>query len=192
MSQREIEEFFNEYFDRMRRDLGREIQFQRDNPDTLAGNVLVALGLLTYTEVLGRLMLWNPSSRAQRRRNPSDGRIPFYAFLDRLDGGWYGAWRRRWQSANQVDLYDVLRNGLAHQYVPKVAARLWFNFGAPYGFEDVGWGILQFNLEPYYRHFCEEGRKLHDDLKNHWDPLVPLERRIVPVSPPGDFAADSG
>jgi hypothetical protein len=55
----------------------------------LAANVLVALGLVTYTEVLSRLVLWNPTDRSDRRRAPKDGRIPFYTFLDRPDGGWY-------------------------------------------------------------------------------------------------------
>jgi hypothetical protein len=76
--------------------------------------------------------------------------------------------------------------------VPKIAARLWFGFNDSSGFQDAGWGILQFNMEPYYRHFCEAGERLHDELRGHWDPQIPLERKVVPVRPPGDFAADSG
>jgi hypothetical protein len=104
MTQAELEGFFTDFFGRMRDDLGREIKYQRDNPTALAANVLVALGLVTYTEVLGRLLLWNPPRRGDRRRNPKDGRIPFYAFLDRLDYGNYGFWQRRWEVENKVDL----------------------------------------------------------------------------------------
>lgn len=179
MTRADIEVFFAEYFGRMRVDLGREIQFQRDNPQSVAGNVLVALGLMTYTEVLGRLVLWNPLRRSDKRVNPKDGRVAFYKFLDRLDDGWYHSWRLEWRRQTKVDLYDVLRNGLAHQYVPKVAARLWFGFDEQHGFENINPGILEFRMEPYYRHFCEAGERLHQELQTHWDPEVPLERRFV-------------
>ena len=51
----------------------------------------------------------------------------FNAFLDRMDGGVYAAWRRTWEKPRR-NLYVALRNGLVHEYVPKVSAKLWFCF----------------------------------------------------------------
>ena len=60
MSREDVEYFRAEFDDRMVRDIDREIAWQRTNPNALAGNVLCALGLVVYTEVLG-------SSKADNR-----------------------------------------------------------------------------------------------------------------------------
>lgn len=55
MAPAEIEEFHAAYYGRMVRDVQREIKWQEDHPNDVAGNMLCALALVVYTEVLGRL-----------------------------------------------------------------------------------------------------------------------------------------
>lgn len=155
MTKAEVEHFFRHYFWRMKRDVAREIQWQRDHPRLIAGNLLCGLALVAYTEVMGRLALGHTGKRVANR-------TAFNEFLDRFDAGSYRRWRLQWETPRRK-LYDVLRNGLVHEYVPKVNARLWFAYDEPFGLRDRA-GVLEFNIAPYHRHFSDAGDQLRKEL----------------------------
>ena len=156
MSRGELEFFFDHYFSRMQRDVEREIDWQRRNPNSVAGNVLCALALVAYTEILGTLIVGRSGRRLRDR-------AAFNAFLDRLDAGRYGMWRKRWETPRRR-LDDILRNGLVHAYAPS-GTRLWFDFEGTFGLDyDSRSGLLHLNIEPYHRHFCQAGDELKREL----------------------------
>jgi hypothetical protein len=104
MSKKQLDEFFDEYvFGAMFTDIEREIKWGRANfrgeSDEGGGNFLAALGLLCYTEALGKLMLANP---------PHVGSGPFEAFFDTLGGGRYGEWRVDWEKASRLHVSRCL------------------------------------------------------------------------------------
>lgn len=143
----------------MTRDIAREIDWQHAHPNDLAGNMLCALGLVVYTEVLGRL-----SIQQQQRRYPRRPSEAFYVFLDRMKGGAYAKWRAEWQKRHTEDLYDVLRNGLAHEYLPKIRTKLWFEPEQDFGLGEESGFDLCLRMEPYYVDFCAAGDELFRKL----------------------------
>lgn len=98
-------QFFDKYvFGWMCADIEREISWAREGKS--AGNVLTALGLLAYTEFMG--------SQLPKSRCPNGGaRKQFEAFFREL-GPDYAA-----LLDNGVNIYDVFRCGLAHEYFVK-------------------------------------------------------------------------
>jgi hypothetical protein len=150
--------FYTNFYGRMRDDIGRDIRWQLEHPNDWAGNVLCALGLVVYTEVLGRLAI------EQQQRRFARNAEAFYSFLDRMRGGEYAEWRAEWQKRHARDLYDVLRNGLAHQYLPKVRTKLWFEPDEPFGLgEDPGFDLC-LRIEPYHSDFCAAAEELFREL----------------------------
>lgn len=93
-------------------------------------NFLAALGLVSYTEVLGGLVTGNAGKRGCAAEN-------FRAFLPYL-GSDYQALETK-----GVDLYDTVRCGLVHQYFIKGGATIWMNANAPCG-------IFAGQIEPTY------------------------------------------
>ncbi len=149
-----------EFYRRMVRDLDREINWQREHPNELAGNVLCALLLVVYTEVLGRLAVEQLEHR--RARNPE----AFRAFLRRMSGGAYADWCTAWEKRHRKKIYDVLRNGLVHEYVPKIGAKLWFFFESDenFGFGEEADYPLVLKIRPYFDDFRAAGEQLFGQL----------------------------
>lgn len=172
MSRAQISEYFKQIGRWMEDDIGREIKIAQlsDKPEGRArlselgiplggGNLLMALGLVAYTEALGRLRVYN-SDRSQFSNDPAC----FNAFFDAMAGGAYAAWwRDKWRGPRNKTPYDVLRNGLAHEYHPKVPSNIHIGTGEALGLDYEG-DRLVFNTEPYYRHFCAEMKVLRDQL----------------------------
>ena len=159
MSREDVEYFRAEFYDRMVRDIDREIAWQRTNPNALAGNVLCALGLVVYTEVLGRVAIQQLEGRQPRNRDAFD------AFLRRM-GAAYDAWRRAWERKHRRSVYDALRNGLAHEYVPKVGSKVWFYFEPQEGFglgEESEYPLV-LKMRPYFDDFRKAGDALMGEL----------------------------
>lgn len=103
MSKHDVEHFFDEYVvGWMFSDIPREIDLARSDKD--AGNILCALGLLCYTEFMGGTVLGNLTVRPIKRR--------FDAFFNSMGVDH--------EIFNQtVNVYDVFRCGLAHEYFVK-------------------------------------------------------------------------
>jgi len=177
----EVDEYFDEIGDWMKNDIRREIELARVSQSPAGvraltdlgipaggGNLLAALGLVAYTEALGLLRIWN-------RTTPHSCGTPsecFLAFFEKMAGGEYTIWWDKWPGTGGKRIYDVLRNGLVHEYRPKVDSE--FHIGAA---EDLGLGekdgVLIFRVAPYYRHFCAELDALRAELGAMSDPEIP-------------------
>lgn len=178
MTHADIHAYFAQVPVWMKNDIRREIQLARvtrKRPELMAeldrqggGNLLAALGLVTYSEVLGLLRNWN--------RGRGYGRTPdecFLAFLDEMDAGNYRRFRESWEESHPgTTLYEVLRCGLVHEYQPKVDSKFWIGDGDPLGLEDED-GFLIFKVEPYHRHFGVEADRLYSELMQLPAPEIP-------------------
>jgi hypothetical protein len=173
MSHQEVETFFSDYVQWMRRDIGREIEwFESTGKDV--GNILCALGLVVYTEALGRIRRWNMKRieflTFDYREKPQEN---FEVMFDRLGHATYGMWRREFDATHfDTSLYEVLRSGMVHEYRPKVPA--FFHMGGA----DLPRGVvyerlqLGFYVMPYYRDFCVAADELLVELRALPDPSL--------------------
>lgn len=159
---REVRAFFAEYvFGFMFGDVGREIELARSGSG--GGNFLAALGLLSYTEVMGGV----------RRKTlaPRKGEKNFDAFFRELGPG-YGELLDQGFPA-----YKQLRCGMAHEYLLKGSAP---TVAMLKGNEDRGVirrpdGGVTFVVERYFEDFASACQRLyHDRLA---EPVLPCEIR---------------
>lgn len=164
MSRAEIELFYSEFYARMVRDVRREVDWQRDHPGEMAGNILCGLALVVYTEVLGRVAI-EQLERRYAKSNPH----AFNVFVDRMGGGTYAVWRKKWEKRHApLTLYDLLRNGLVHRYVPmKASTKFWFYFEEQqtFGLDEEPEFDLVLKIRPYYDDFCRAGEELFRELR---------------------------
>lgn len=160
--------FYTQFYGRMTQDIAREIDWQHAHPNEWAGNMLCALGLVVYTEVLGRLAI------QQQQRRIAGNSEAFYAFLDRMRGGAYAKWRADWRKRHSGDLYSVLRNGLVHEYLPKVLTKLWFEPEQDFGLGEEPGFDLCLRMEPYFVDFCAAGDDLFRELGVSAGPIEDL------------------
>jgi hypothetical protein len=153
-----FEVFFDSYVHNfMLRDVGREIAAAHRDED--AANFLCALGLLCYTEALGR---WVPGVKRGSRN-------AFEAFFGRL-----GPSYEKFITAGE-DPYDFYRNGMVHAYLAKGRAQIAMleNPARP-----VACGVLvdngyyTFVVERYFQDFVVASARLHIELVGHRHPLV--------------------
>lgn len=135
--------------------------WQRLNPESRVGNVLCALGLVVYTETLGRVAI----RQLERRYERSPGEA-FWAFLGRMADGEYARWAKDWQRDHKpLDFFDALRNGLAHEYLPKVRTKLWFYFGEKFGLGvEPDWDLV-LKMEAYHQDFSLAAEALFSELR---------------------------
>lgn len=92
MTRQDVDLFFSEYYGRMRDDLARNIDWQRDHPNERAANVLCSLALVVYTEMMGtgscaRRYSAGASYPSARRRSSADN----HAHALRVRRSW-GGW----------------------------------------------------------------------------------------------------
>lgn len=171
MGKQDVDEYFREIGAWMKNDIKREIELAmvsqtQNGSDALsalgvsggAGNLLAALGLVAYTEALGLLRVWNTTNRGYG--TPSEC---FLAFFDKMAGGAYKSWWENWAGSGGKPIYDVLRNGLVHEYRPKVDSEFWIGNGDDLGLGESD-GALVFKVAPYYRDFCAEMDVLYAQL----------------------------
>lgn len=174
-----IDEFFKQIPMWMERDIFREIQLARltadaaTKPQMLAwgiaggGNLLAALGLVSYTEALGRVKFWN---RARRQGGSEE---TFLEFFDAMEDGRYKAWRLAWEASHPTTtLYESLRCGLVHEYQPKVDSAFWIGDGHDFGLDEQE-GVLIFKVEPFYRHFGTARQILEAQLRSDPNAEIP-------------------
>ncbi len=98
-----IEELENFVFNWMLKDIEREIEFTKSGYG--GGNVLCALGLMSYTEFMGRLLPTN---------NQKNNRETFNDFF-RILGPKY----KSLLDEEKIDIYGIFRCGLVHEYFIK-------------------------------------------------------------------------
>ena len=136
--------FFDEYvFGFMRSDIDAAI---RGN-----ANYLCALGLVSYTETLGGLVTGNLALRKYSGAN-------FRAFLPYL-GAEYQAFKAR-----GIDIYDVVRCGLVHEYFIKGGPPVWTRARGSCGIISSPGGPTHFIVEDYRDHFFAGATQYRNDL----------------------------
>lgn len=171
MSRSGVRHYFREYvFGFMATDIRREIGLAWQGVG--GGNYLVALGLVAYTEALGAFWLANFRSPTE---NGSDR---FYAFFDRLGrarGRSLGDWRRTWETANDLLVYDVVRCGLTHEYLPKVDFVADMGRSTRDGLYEEGRALVM-NIPQYFFDFEHEAAALLSELMALDDPQEPPVR----------------
>lgn len=201
MSRQEVDDYFAQIPGWMKSDIRREIRLAHLTRDEATrpvlaeldllggGNLLAALGLVSYTEALGLVRLWNQTDPHRYGTTEEC----FLAFFDEMHAGAYKEWRLTWEDAHpSVSLYSALRCGLVHEYRPKVNAAFHIEEGAPLGLADER-GELVFKVEPYFRHFCAEADRLYEELTVHPNPEIPPPKpqfrfrsdHEMPAIPPG-------
>lgn len=178
MSHAEIEAFFSTYVGWMRRDIEREIDIASSGRD--AGNLLCALGLLVYTEALGRL---RRATFDQANFQARDTEANFNDMFDRLDSHEYGRWRQQEWKAQfpTTSVYELLRCGLVHEYLPKVDSVIHMGAYEGRGVE-IERGEVVFYVVPYYRHWDAEATQLLADLRQHPAPVFPPSYIKMPLA----------
>ncbi len=158
MGQQEIDDFFKEYvFKFMFSDIQREINLAQ----TGGGNFLAALGLLCYTEVLGKIKQKNfPGGKVGSKAN-------FNAFFNDIGPAY--------SSFNQsVNVYDVFRCGMAHEYLVKRNCRIAMLKGSEScGIGQIHNGSYYFVVERYFEDFCVACKSLYSTLKAQPNPVLP-------------------
>ena len=155
MSKAEVADYFREYvYGFMRSDIRRELDLAAS--DHGGGNVLAALGLVVYTEALGRIRKRN------RRRAQYPGRTvyeqQFNAAFD-IMGPRYRSWRKAFERREGMTVYKAFRHGFAHEYAPKVATKVVM-FGAPRVAILKRGRLYVFVVEAYLARF-HRGREAH-------------------------------
>ncbi len=174
-----VEAVYQEFYGRMRDDLKRDIDWQREHPNERAANVLCALALVVYTEALGRISVIQEERRVPKKKGDA-----FYTFLDRMGGGAYRDWRKDWETRLGRSIYDQLRNGLVHEYMPKGTTKLWFYFGEKFGLgEEPGYDLV-LKMEAYYNDFCETAEELFRRLRQNVPLTLSVNRPVSGLSGP--------
>ena len=151
-------DFFDSYVNNfMLRDVSREIEAARRGEG--GGNFLAALGLLTYTEVMGH---WVPGVHKGSRN-------AFEAFFDRL-GPCYAKFR-----ASREDPYDFYRNGMVHNYLLKGRGEIAMfdpHGHAPCGVFKDSEGWYGFIVERYFQDFVVACARLYKQREGHRHSLI--------------------
>lgn len=165
MSRQQVEKFFKEYvFGFIFTDIQREIELGRQTIG--GGNLLAALGLLCYTEFMGGVKR-GIIGRGEAAKN-------FNAFFDSL-GPAYAEFRK------QVDVYDVFRCGIAHEYLVKGDCEIAMLQGnEPCGIGQHQNGRYYFVVERYFEDFKSSCRGLYTELMAQPNPVLPKRVALRP------------
>ena len=133
---------------------------------------LAALGVVTYTEFLGGLATGQLAQRGCSEAN-------FLAFLQYLGSEYESL------AARGVDLYDVVRCGLIHEYFIKGDSTIWPHASAPCGIISSLDGPTYFIVSVYRDHLFKGARKLRDEILEDQAAInrarESLERVSIPV-----------
>jgi hypothetical protein len=119
-----IEEFFETYvFGWMCQDIQREIDWAKRGES--AGNWLCALGLLAYTEAMATILPTAPRLKSASARFNAFFRQLGPAYIDLLD-------------TKRLNVYNIFRNGLAHEYFAKGTCTIAMLDSSPKALEVFG------------------------------------------------------
>jgi hypothetical protein len=115
-------------------------------------NYLSALGLVTYTEVLGGLRTGQLGERGHSKAN-------FNAFLPYLGNDYVQLQKKN------IDVYDSVRCGLIHNYFIKGDSTIWMRVsGDPCGIVASSNGATHFFVHIYRDHFFAGATKYRDEI----------------------------
>lgn len=165
-------DFFRDYvYGFMRSDIQKQLDLAQSGKG--GANVLAALGVIVYTEALGRIRLRNGLAAGidggPTARN-------FNACFD-LMGYRYPKWRSAFQRRTGQTVYRAFRNGMAHEYVPKVSVEvvMFGRLGAALPEVAI---VTQphryvFVVAAYLAHLMRAARRIERDLLALPSPRIP-------------------
>lgn len=160
MTQSETERFFNEYVLPPKGfiycDIKREIDLARDGKS--GGNFLATLGLLSYTEFMGKIVLKNKGSYTKQ----------FKAFF-RLMGEDY----RRLIDDKEIDIYNIFRCGMVNSYFANDCDIKMLNDIYSAGIIIQPDGKYLFVVEKYFEDFMNACQRLLTDIISDEDVYLP-------------------
>jgi hypothetical protein len=156
----EIERYFKKYIlpprGIMYRDINREIDLAHAGKP--GGEFLTALGLLNYTELLGKILLENRESYTKQ----------FKAFLRFMGEGY-----ARLIDDREIDIYKLFRSGLVQSYLTNDCDIKMLDDNCPAGIIVGPDGRYVIIVEKYFKDFMDACRKLLDDIKSDEDAYIP-------------------
>ena len=172
MTKSEVRAFFREYvYGFMRSDIQKQLDLAKSGKG--GANVLAALGLIVYTEALGRIRIRNGLAPGidggPTARN-------FNACFD-LMGYRYANWRSAFRRRSGQTVYRAFRNGMAHEYMPKVSVKvvMFGRVGAPLPRVAIVTQPHQyvFVVEAYLAHLMRAARRIERSLVASPTPTIP-------------------
>ncbi|MDD4984721.1 MAG: hypothetical protein PHQ43_02865 [Dehalococcoidales bacterium] len=156
----EIERYFNEYIlppkGYIYCDIKREIDLARAGES--GGNFIAALGLLCYTEFMGKILLKNRESYTKQ----------FKAFL-RLMGEDY----KQLIDTKEIDVYKIFRSGMVYSYFANDCDIKMLNDNFPSGIIIKSDGKYLFIVEKYFEDFINACQRLFHSLISEEDMVLP-------------------
>jgi len=161
MPDSDVEHFFKKYILSPRGIIYRDIKQQIDLAHTgkTGSGLLVALGLLSYTEFMGRILLKNDGSYTKQ----------FRSFF-RLLGEDYAAMIDN----KEIDVYAFFRSGLVQSYLSGDCEIRMTDENAAAGVILQPDGSFVFIVEKYFTDFLNACRKLRDDMLSDPDVYLPF------------------
>jgi hypothetical protein len=172
VSKAEVREFFREYvYGFMQSDIQKQLDLARKGVG--GANVLAALGLLVYTEALGRIRIKNGLAP---RIDGGPSAKQFNACFDLMGAG-YPKWRKSFRARTGQPVYTAFRNGMAHEYFPKVPVEVVM-FGRPgrplppVAIVTRASGYV-FVVEAYLAHFVRAAGRVERALFTLPNPMIP-------------------
>lgn len=158
MSQQNVQRFFENYiFGFIKSDIQREIGLARAGEP--AGNFLSALGLLCYTEFMGGIAIGGFDKGTARSR--------FNIFFNSMGHGYK-------ELNKQVNVYDVFRCGMAHQYfIKKNCMIAILKTNETVGISLMPNGQYYFIVEKYFEDFMAACETLYRCIINQPNPFLP-------------------
>jgi len=152
----EAEKYFNEYILPPKGfiycDIKREIDLARAGKS--GGNLLAAIGLLSYTEFMGKILLKNNGSYTKQ----------FKAFLQLM-----GEDYKRLFEEKELDVYKLFRSGMVHSYFANDCDIKMLNDDYPSGIIIKTDGKILFVVEKYFDDFVIACQKLYQDIVSSGD-----------------------
>jgi hypothetical protein len=161
MPSSEVEQFFKKYVLPPRgliyQDIKQQIDLSR-SAKTVNG-LLVTLGLISYTEFMGKILLKNDGSYTKQ----------FRSFF-RLMGEEYA----RLIDNKEIDIYAFFRSGLLQSYLSGNCEIRMSDEHAAAGIILQDDGSFVFIVEKYFEDFLDACRKLQDDMLADPDIYLPF------------------
>jgi len=149
-----------------KRTLEAERRGENPGPHAGGGNYLAALGLLCYTEYLGAFITGRRGVDGQDKLRPGQGQKNFMAYLYAMGD----AYREFEEEIRPARIYNVYRNGFAHQYSAKGLCEVAMLGRLPCGMRKTG-NVYEFVVETYFADFMRAAEKLYQELMA--DPRLP-------------------
>jgi hypothetical protein len=172
MSKIDVTDFFRKYvYGFMRSDIQKQLDLAQNGKG--GANVLAALGLIVYTEALGRIRV-----RSGLARGIDGGPTAknFNACFD-LMGYRYPMWRAAFHQRTGQTVYRAFRNGMAHEYMPSVPVKVVM-FGRVGSALPTVSIVTQpdqyvFVVAAYLTHFMRAANRIERELLALPDPRIP-------------------